>query len=125
MHQTVLVHADIDEGTEVGDVGDHTFEDHPQLQVLEVFDTFLELGGLEFRAWVAAGLVQFLEDVGNGRQAEGFIGELFWVQALEETAVTNQRTDIAVGFGGDALYKWVGLRVNGRSVQRVVTVHYA
>jgi hypothetical protein len=31
VHQAVLMHADIDEGAEVGDVGDDAFEDHARL----------------------------------------------------------------------------------------------
>jgi hypothetical protein len=39
VHQAVLMHADVDEGAEVGDVGDHAFEQHAGLQVLEVCST--------------------------------------------------------------------------------------
>ncbi|MCY1434588.1 hypothetical protein D9M71_506520 [compost metagenome] len=124
VHQAVLVHADVDEGTEVGDVGHHAFEDHARFQVLEVFDAVLEGGGLELGAWVAAGLVQFLQDVGDGRQTEAFVGELLRVQALEEAAVTDQRADVAVGVGGNALHQRVGLGVHRGGVQRVVAVHH-
>ncbi len=70
MDQTVLMHADIDEGTEGRDVGDNTFQLHAGLQILHLLDTFLEGRRLEFRARVAAGLFQFLDDVGDGGHTE-------------------------------------------------------
>ncbi len=70
----------IDEGAEVGHVGHHALEDHAGLEILEVFHAVLEGGGLELRAWVTAWLVQFLEDVGDRRQAEGLVGEALGVE---------------------------------------------
>eukprot|EP01132_Coremiostelium_polycephalum_P019837 gene19837-biopygen10937 len=119
------MHADIHKRAEVGHVGHHAFEDHPQLQVLEVFDAFLEFGGLELGTRVAARFFQLLQDVGDGRHAEGFVGVLLRVEALEERGVADQRADVAVGFSGNALYQRVGFRVDSRGIQRVVTVHDA
>ena len=82
VHQAVLMHADVDEGTEGGDVGDDAFEDHARAQVADFLDAIGEGGGLEFGARVAAGLFQFLEDVLDGRQAEALVGVFRRVQAL-------------------------------------------
>ncbi len=90
MHQAVLVHADVDKGAEVGDVGDHPFEDHPRLQVLELLDALLELGGLEFRARVAAGLVQLLDDILHGRFTELLVGKIVGGKGVEEFAVADK-----------------------------------
>ena len=125
MHQTILMHADIDESTEVGHVGHHTFQDHPQLQVLEVFDAFLELGSLELRARVTARFLQFLENVGHGRQAEGLVGEFLRIKTFQEAGVADQRADVTLGVRSDALDQRVGFGVNRRAVQRVVTIHHA
>ena len=124
MHQTVLVYADIDEGPKVGHVGDDTFQNHPQLQVFEVFDAFLEFGSLEFRAGVATGFFQLLQDVGDRWQAESFIGEFLGIKAFEEAGVTDQRANVALGVRSNALDQRVGFRVNGRAVQRVVAIHH-
>ena len=35
MHQTVLMHTDVDEGAEIGDVGDRAFKHHARLEVLD------------------------------------------------------------------------------------------
>ncbi len=125
MHQAVLVHADIDEGAEVGDIGHHAFEDHARLEVVERLDAVLEFGGLELGARVATGLFQLGEDVADGHQAEGLVGEFLRIEALEETRIADQRADIAAGVGGDALHQRVGFRMHGGSVQRVVAVHHA
>jgi hypothetical protein len=61
--EAVLVDADIDEGTEGGDVGDDAGELHADLEVGRFFDAFLEGEELELFARVAAGLGEFGEDV--------------------------------------------------------------
>ena len=63
VHQPVLVHADVDEGAERGDVGDHALQLHARLQVGDLLDALLEGGGLELGARVAAGLLQLGQDV--------------------------------------------------------------
>ena len=90
VHQTVLVHADVDESTEVGHVGYHAFEHHAQFEVVEGFYALLKLCGLELWARVAAGFFQLAQDIADGHQAEFFIGELFRVEALEEGRVADQ-----------------------------------
>ena len=74
MHQAILMDADIDEGTEGGDVGDDAFEDHARTQVADLFDAVGEGRRLELGARVAAGFFQFLENVLHGRQAEALVG---------------------------------------------------
>ena len=75
VHEAVLMHADVDEGAESGDVGHDAFEDHAGLQVGERLDALLKRGGLEFGPRIAAGLFQFGEDVAHRRHAEFVIGE--------------------------------------------------
>ena len=58
VHEAVLVHADVDEGAEGGDVGDDAFEDHVGLQVGKRLDAVLECSRFEFWARIAAGLFQ-------------------------------------------------------------------
>ena len=64
------MHADIDEGAEGGDVGDHAFELHAGLQVGDLLDALLERRGLELGTRIAARLLEFGEDVGDRRHAE-------------------------------------------------------
>lgn len=60
--QAILVDSDIDEGAEVGHVGDHTLEPHPLLEVGEFPDILSELGRLKGLSGISAG---FLELSGN------------------------------------------------------------
>ena len=81
MNEAVLVDADIDEGAELGDVGDDAFEDHVGLDVCELADLFVEAGGDELVARVAAGFAEFLEDIVDGEAA---CGEIFYVDLRQE-----------------------------------------
>jgi hypothetical protein len=71
--QTVLVDADVHEGSKLGDVGDDALKDHPGLNVGELADGLGEVGGDELVPWIATGLTEFFEDVRDG---EGPGGEL-------------------------------------------------
>ena len=123
VYQTVLMHADIDKGAKVGDVGDHALQRHAGLQVLEAFHALLELGSLELRARVTAGLVQLAQHVGDGRDAKALVGVARRFQLAQEGGVANQATHITTGISGNALDQRIGFRVHGRGIQRVVAVH--
>ena len=69
------MHADVHKGAERRDIGHRAFEHHAGLEVVERFDSVLEHGGLEGRARIAARLLQFAQDVGDGRQPEGLVDE--------------------------------------------------
>ena len=80
MHQSVLVHADVHEGPEGGDVGDRALEYHVRAQVREFLHAVLELRHLEFRTRVAARLRQLRENVPHRGQADLLIGVVGRVQ---------------------------------------------
>ncbi len=67
--EAVLMDADVDEGAELGDVGDDAFEDHAGLNVGELADVIVEVGGDELVAWIAAGLAELFENVVDGEGA--------------------------------------------------------
>src|SRR5216683_6536595 len=69
VHQAILVHADVDERAEGGDVGDDARHFHARPQVVERVDAFAEAEDLEGRARVAARLGQFGHNVVQGGQA--------------------------------------------------------
>ena len=75
MHQPVLVDPDIDEGAERGDVRYDTFENHAGLQILELFHTLTEVRRFVRRARITSGLLEFPQDVGDGRHPEHGISE--------------------------------------------------
>ncbi len=48
MNQTVLMHTNIDERTEMSNVGDHSFQPHPCRQIADLIDAFGERGHFKF-----------------------------------------------------------------------------
>src|SRR5690606_29812756 len=75
--QTVLMHADVDEGSEVGDVCNRTFQNHAGHEILQIFHAFLQLGRLEFTTRVATRFFQLGDDVLHGRHADGVADVVF------------------------------------------------
>ena len=80
VNEAVLVDADVDEGSELGDVGDDALEHHVRLDVSELANGLGEAGCDELVARVAAGLAKFFEDVGDRERTRG---ELFRVDLAE------------------------------------------
>ncbi len=81
--QAILMHADIDEGAEGGDIGDGAFERHADLEIGDLLYAFGKGRGLEGRARVAAGLFEFGEDVLDRRETELLVDEALGVEALQ------------------------------------------
>ena len=107
------MHADIDERAERGDVGHHAFQHHTRHEVADVFDAVGEARSLEFRARVAAGFFQFLDDVAHSRQAEAFIGELFEFQVAQGCGIADQLCNRAAASLDDALDHRIRLGMHG------------
>ncbi len=122
MHQTVLVHADVDESAERGDVGDGALEDHALLEILDLLDAVLEHRRLERRTRVAAGLFQFAQDVGDGRQTKGVVDEGLRLQPAHHLGVADQRLDIAFGRLEDAAHHRIGFRMHAGRIERIVAI---
>ncbi|EGY01038.1 hypothetical protein AZA_29053 [Nitrospirillum viridazoti Y2] len=122
VHQPVLVHAHVDEGAKGGDVGDHAFQHHAGLKVLQFLHAVLEGGGLELGARVTAGLLQFLKDILNRWDAETIVGVVGRIQAAQEGHVADQRCQGASGLGQDTLHHRVGFGVHGGAVQGGIAV---
>ena len=101
--QAVLVHADIDEGAEARDVGDHAFERHAGLEVGDFADVLAPLGGDELVARIAARLAQLLADVAERVHADGFGGEAFELHLLDQFGLADQVVDGSAERFGDLL----------------------
>ena len=67
--EAILMHADIHEGPEGGDVGDDAGQFHPDGEVGRFLDALGEIEGLEGFAGVAAGLGKLVDNVAQGGQA--------------------------------------------------------
>ncbi len=90
MHEAVLVHADVDERAEVGDVGHDALERHAGLQILQIFDALTEDSRLELRPRIAPGLLELGQDVLHRRHAEPLVGEAGGREASQQLHVANQ-----------------------------------
>ncbi len=66
MHKAILVHADVHERAEIGDVAHRAGENHVGLEVVDGQHILSEHGGVEGVTNVAAGLLQFADDVQKG-----------------------------------------------------------
>ena len=95
VHQPILVHADVDEGPEVRDVGHHALELHAGLQVLEPLDALAEGGGAKLGPRVAARLFQLGQDVAHGRGAEVVVDETVGAQAAQQRRVADHLANVA------------------------------
>src|SRR5690606_10236600 len=118
----VLVDTDVNEGAEGGNVGHRPLKHHAGLEVLDVVDALREGRGLECRARVAAGLFQLGNDVLDRRKAEAFVNEDARIERLERRRVPHQRANVAATRLYDLASNAVGLRVHGRSIERLVAI---
>ena len=120
VHEAVLVHADVDEGAEVGHVRHHAFQRHAGAQVFQLVHAFLEGCRAELGTGVAARLFQLLQDVLDGGQAELLVGVAGRVQAGDDAALAHHIADAEFQVIQHLLHHGIGLGVDGRSIQRVV-----
>ena len=63
VHQPILMHADVDERAERGNVGHHSFEQHAGFEVFQLLHPFAEACRPEGRPRVTTGLFQLAQDV--------------------------------------------------------------
>ena len=76
MHQSVLMHTNINEGAESRHIAHHTFEHHAGHKVSDLMDDIRKLCRFKFRARIAAGLFEFTQNILNCGNAELLIGEI-------------------------------------------------
>ena len=71
VHQSILMDAHVDEGSELGHVGDHAFERHPLPQVADLLYVVLETGRHKLVARIASRLAELFQNVVQGVDAGG------------------------------------------------------
>ncbi len=75
--EAVLVDADVHKRAEGGDIRHDAGQFEAGFEVLHFLDAFLKAERLKLLAWVAAGLGQLLDDVGERGQAD-ILGDVFF-----------------------------------------------
>ena len=119
VYQSVFLDADVDKGTEVGDVAHNAGQHHAFVQVGQGAYVLVELKHLDGFPRVAAGLVKLLQDVLQGGQSDGGRQVALEVNLLAEVFAGNQLIDRAVQVAGYLLHDAVALGVHGGVVQRL------
>ena len=119
MHETVLMHADVDERAEGGHVGHHALEHHAGRKVRKGMHAFFKARGSEFRTRIAAGLFKFAQDVGHGRQTKLLVGVVRGVQLGKNGMVADEVVHRKTRLFDDARNDRIGLGVHARGVERV------
>ena len=117
--QTVLVDADINKGTEIGDVADGALELHPGTQVIHRGDI---VGIHEARAifpGIAPRLDQFGCDIAQGRDTNGFRDKLVPGNGVNHHALADQLRQGFVDAFSHGFHHSVTLRMDRRVVQWV------
>src|SRR5258707_13948363 len=68
VHQTVLVHPDINECAKGGDIGHNPRQPESRFEILEFADAFRKLANFKLLATVAPPLSELIHDVSQGRK---------------------------------------------------------
>src|ERR1700722_16403005 len=116
MHQAILMNADVDESSELGDVGDDAFERHPHLQVRDLFHVVLKAGREKRITRVAPGLAQLFQNIVQSIDSGG---QTAAVEFLQERRLFYEPLDWHVQVLGDLFHHRVGLGMHSRNVERV------
>src|SRR6266446_4568765 len=122
VHQPVLVDPYIDKGAERGDVSDDTFENHAGLQIFELFHSLTEGRRLVGRTRITSGLLEFPQDVSDGRHSEQGIGECLRPKLAKYGCVADQPLQWALGCRENAPHDGIGFRVYARGIKRIRAV---
>ncbi len=120
MDETVLMDADIDEGTEGRDVGDDAFELHTDGEIFDLVDIFTELRSFKGGARVTSGLFEFVDDIAQGGFADIIAEVAFDLDLLDQGDVADQRADIYAKIGGHLFDERITFGVNGGGIKGVL-----
>ena len=125
MHQAVLVHADVDKGTEGGDVGDDAGQLHALFDILDAGDVLVEFEYLELGTGVETGFVQLFQDVLQGGQSAVGGDITVDVNLFAQGFVVHQLLDGGAEVGGHLLHEGITLGVHGTAVEGIVAFAHA
>ena len=110
MDEAVLMHADVDEGAEGGDIGDGAFEPHARLQVLDVVDPVREGRGPDSGRGSRPGFsssARMSRTVGRPKRSSTKSAR---VERLQRLLVAHQGAQVAPAGGDDLLARRRRLR---------------
>ena len=121
MDKTILVDTDVNEGTEIGDVGDDSRQLHSRHEVFGRMHPRVELKGLSFATWIPSWLLKLFHDVGEG-------GESYCLRhiAVDVYLLALLRLFDEVGHGASAvvghlLHDGIALGMDGTGVKGILS----
>ena len=114
MHKAILMHANIDERTELRHVGHHTLKDHARLNVGDLADALMKDWRDEALARVPARLAEFLENV---VESECTGRKLRAVHPVEQARGSNNLPDRRANRCRNLLHHRIALRVHGSRIE--------
>ena len=119
--ETILMHADVHEGTKGGDVGDDSRQLHADGQILHVIDAFSKVEDFKLLARVTTWLGQLVHDVLQRRQAHFFADVFFQIQLLAQIRFLHEVSDGAAKISRHFFHQRITLRMHGAGVQRMLS----
>ena len=111
--ETVLMDADIDKSSEVGDVGNDAWQLHAFTQVVDGLHAGVELKLLNLFAGVAPRLFQLVHDVGEGGESDVASHISLHVNLCALVGLADKVGDGAMAILGHLLHDAIALRMNG------------
>ena len=123
--ESVLMNTDIDEGSEVGDVGDDARQLHAFAQVVNGLHAGVELELLNLFARVAPGFLQLVHDVGKGGESDVAGHISLYVNLCTLVGLADKVGDGAMTILGHLLHNAIALRMNSRVVEWVLGIRDA
>ena len=118
--EAVLMDANIDEGSEVGDVGDDAWQNHAFAQVVDGLYAGVELELLNLFAGVAPRLLQLMHDIGEGRESY-FVGDVSAdVYLIARFLMVDEVADSAMLVFCHLFDDMIALRMNSRIVEWIL-----
>ena len=122
MHKSVLMHADVDKCSEVGDVGDDAGEHHSLNEIVHLFHIGVELEGFQLLSRVAPRFFQFVHDIRQGGNTHLGRHVSLHLHLLALLFVSNQFAYGTTVVARHLFHDVVALGVDGRIVERVLGI---
>ena len=119
MNKAILVNADIHEGTEGHDVGDHAGQGHSRFEVPNFFNAVLKSDIFKLRSWVTAGFGQLLQDIIKGGQPHGFAHIFFLGNSFPDAFIFHEILYGALKIAGHEFHDGIAFGVNGATIKGV------
>ncbi len=122
MHQTILVDANIDKGTEGSNIGNNAGQFHAGLEIVHLRHAFLEGEHFELLARIPARFGQLRHNVVQRGHPDG-VGDVgLQLNFLTQVTVAHQIGDRAVQIPGHGVHKTVAFRMHRAGVERLFAV---